>query len=128
MDVTPRKREKIKTFANFTNKSCREIALECGVGKSTVARLMKQHAQTGSLSPQRVGRCGRNPKTTLRMDRLLMVMSKKDPRKTSGDLKRDIEAHGDPHTSNNTSNILIRRCFGARSQRLALDCCFLSLE
>ena len=54
MDVTPRKCEKIKTFANFTNKSCREIALECGVGKSTVARLMKQHAQTGSLSPQRV--------------------------------------------------------------------------
>jgi len=94
MDVTPRKRSKIITLANFTNKTYREIALECGVGKSTVARLIKQHAQTGSLSPTRVGRCGRKPRTTPRMDRLLVVMSKKDPRKTSEDLRRDIEAHG----------------------------------
>ena len=51
MDVTPRKRAKVIILANFTNKTCREIALECGIGKSTVARLIKQQAQTGILSP-----------------------------------------------------------------------------
>ncbi len=74
MDITPRKRAKVITLANFTNKTCRGIALECGIEKSTVARLIKQHAQTGSLSPSQVGRCGRKPKTSPRMDRLLMVM------------------------------------------------------
>src|ERR1043165_7955144 len=94
MDVTPRKRAKVITIANFTNKTCSEIALECGIWKSTVARLIKQQAQTGSVSPTRVGRCGRKPKTTPRMERFLMIVSKKDPCKTSRDLQRDIEVHG----------------------------------
>ena len=46
------------------------------------------------MSPSRVGRCGRKRKTYPRVDRLLVGISKRDSRKTSGDLKRGLEAHG----------------------------------
>ena len=68
MDTTPRKRSKILTLLQYSDKSQRE-------NQSTVSRVKKHYIATGSLSPLRQGKCGRKRKTLERDDRYLMLES-----------------------------------------------------
>ena len=58
MDSTPRKRSKILTLLQYSDKSQREIAKLCSVNQSTVSWVKKHYIATGSLSLLRQGKCG----------------------------------------------------------------------
>lgn len=94
MDVTPRKRTKIVTLHEHTDKTYREIAALVDVSLATVSRVIKLKQEKGSFSPRRKGRCGRKKKTTPRDDAYLLRQSKKDPRKTSDALNSDLKSLG----------------------------------
>jgi len=94
MDISPKKRSKILTLIQHSDKSQCEIARLCNVSQSAVSKLRKQFTITGTLSPRRKGACGRKRKTTDRDDRFLIQQSKRDPKKTSDRLQRDLAAHG----------------------------------
>ena len=94
MDTTPRKRTKILTLHEHTTKNQCEIASIVGVNQSTVLRILKQARTTGTLSPKGKKKCGRKKKTSTRDDIRLLRESKKDPRKTSDMLKKDLLSSG----------------------------------
>ena len=94
MDVTPRKRTKIFTLFEHSEKSQGEIATIVGVSQRSVSRIIKQGVTTGSLSPKRKGNCGRKRKTTPRDDLFLIRQSKLAPQKTSHDLQKDLARAG----------------------------------
>ena len=81
MDTTPRKRSKILTLLQYSDKSQQEIAKFCSVNQSTVSQVKKHYIATGSLSPLRQEKCGRKRKTSERDDRYLMLESIKNPKK-----------------------------------------------
>ena len=58
MDNKPRKKSKILTLLEFSNKFQQEIATLCKVNQSSVSWIRKQYITTGSLSPLRKGKCG----------------------------------------------------------------------
>ena len=64
------------------------------MGQTTVARIIRQFKETGSLTPKRKGKCGRKRKTTPKDDSYLIRKSKLDPRKTSSDLQKDLASSG----------------------------------
>ena len=103
-DITPRKRASIISLWSNTQLSQRDIARRFGVNQSTVSRLLKQVAKTGSGSPQRKGKCGKKRKTSPRDDIFLIRQSKLDPRKTSFDLQRDLA-----HTGKQISSSTVRK-------------------
>lgn len=94
MDVTPRRRMKIVTLHEHTDKTYRDIARIVGVSPATVSRVVKKKKETGCISPKRKGKCGPKRKTTARDDAYLIRESVKDPRKTSDALKRDLGEKG----------------------------------
>ena len=94
MDTTPRKRVKILTLHEHTAKKQREIASIVDVNQSTVSRILKQARTTGTLAPKRKEKCGRKRKTSTRDDIRLLRESKKDPRKTSDMLRKDLLTSG----------------------------------
>lgn len=94
MDITPEKRAKLVALNVNTDMSIRDIANAVCVAKSTVSRLLAVYKAEGSVSPKRKGRCGRKRITTVRDDRFLVRQSKRDPRKTSSDLQRDLSHAG----------------------------------
>lgn len=94
MDITPRKRTKIVTLHEHTDKTYREIAAVVGVSLATVSRVIKLKQETGSFSPKRKGKCGRKKKTSPRDDAYLLRQSRKDPRKTSDALNTDLKELG----------------------------------
>ena len=59
MDTTSRKRTKILTLHEHTAKNQCEIASIVGVNQSTVSQILKQAQTTGTLSPKRKEKCGR---------------------------------------------------------------------
>ena len=80
MDTTPRKRSKILTLLQYSDKSQRETAKLCSVNQSTVSRVNEHYIATGSLSPLRQGKCARKRKTSERDDRYLILESIKNPK------------------------------------------------
>ena len=108
-DTTPRKRASILSLWNLAGSSQRARPLD--VNQSTVYRLIKQIAKTGSATPRRKGKCGRKRKTSPRDDIFVMSQSKLDPRKTSFDLQRDLALTG---SENSASALRKRRIMGWR--------------
>ena len=94
MDVTPRKRAKVISLHDNTDMSIRDIASAVQIEKSTVSHLIAAYKAYGSISPKWKGHCSRKRITTVRDDRFLLGYSKKDPRKTSSDLQRDLSCAG----------------------------------
>ena len=94
MDTTPRKRVKILTLHEHTAKKQREIASIEDVNQPTVSRILKQARTTGTLGPKRKEKCGKKRKTSTRDDIRLLRKSKKDPRKTSPMLRKDLLSSG----------------------------------
>ena len=103
MDITPRKRAKIVTLREHTTISQRKIAKTVGVSLGSVSSILKQKRETGNVEVQRKGKCGRKRKrkTTKRYDLTLLRKSKLNPRKTSEELKRDMDDSG-VHVSSST--------------------------
>ena len=94
MDIPLEIRSKIVTLSEYTNLSQRKIASECSVSVGAVNNILKLHKSTGSIRPRRKGKCGRKKKTSARDDAMIIRMSKFNPRKTSHELKVDIEGAG----------------------------------
>ena len=101
MDITPRKRAKIVTLRDHTTMSQRKIAESVGVSLGSVRSIYKQKRKTGNVEVQRKERCERKRKTTKRDDLILLRNSKINPRKTSEELKRDLDKRG-VHVSSST--------------------------
>ncbi|KAJ4436473.1 hypothetical protein ANN_16504 [Periplaneta americana] len=70
MDTTPRKRSKIITLAEHSSMTQRQIAAERHIGLATVNSIIKRYRETGSITPQKKGNCGRKRKTSPADDRL----------------------------------------------------------
>ena len=91
---SPRKRNHILTLSEHCNYTQTAIANIVGVSQKSVPRIIKQQDVTGSVTPRRKGKSGRKRKTTLKEDLILLWNSKKDPRKTSFDLQKDLASAG----------------------------------
>ena len=92
-DITPKKRSRIVTLAKHTKYTQRDMASIVGVSQKSVSRIIKQQAETGSVTPKRKGKCGRKWKTT-RDDAFLIRNGKLDPKKSSFDLQKDLQHSG----------------------------------
>ena len=106
-DITPRKRSKVIALKENTEMTVRDISMATGLSRSSVSRLILAHKRLGTVSPRRKGKCGRKRKTTVRDDMMLLRNSKKDPRKTSCDLQRDLLAAGIEVTSSTVRRRLL---------------------
>jgi len=94
MEISLVKRAQIFTLHQYTDKSQREIGRIAGVSQPSVCRIIQQGNSSDTLSPNRIGRSGRKSITTPQTVQMLITESEKDPRKTSHDLKRDLEMGG----------------------------------
>ncbi|KAJ4450512.1 hypothetical protein ANN_01939 [Periplaneta americana] len=92
MDTTPRKRFKIITLAEHSSMTQRQIAAECHISLATINSIMKRYRETGSITPQKKGNCGRKKKTSPADDRLIVRKSKLNPRLTAVDLTCELMA------------------------------------
>ena len=92
MDTTPRKRSRIIALAQHSLMTQRQIAAECRVGLATVNSIIKRYRETGSITPQKKGNCGRKRKTSPADDRLIVRKSKINPRLTAVNLTRELIA------------------------------------
>jgi transposase len=90
MDITPKKRAKSVVHNEHTSMTERDIASVVGVGKSSVSRILCAYKDSGSLSPNKEGKCGRKQKTTPHTYQLLLRNSRLHPTVTSKDLRRDL--------------------------------------
>lgn len=118
MDITSEVRMKVLTMKKFTLKTQIEIARECKISQSAVSKLLKLERTTGGLRVRRIGNCGRKRLTTNRDDRLLIKMSKLNPKKTSDELQRDIAAHD---IKLSTRSVRRRLCKAGRKARRPLQ-------
>jgi transposase len=89
IDITPKKRATIVALNKHTSMIVEEIASVVGVGKSSLSRILCAYKDSGSLFPNRKGKCGRNEKIT-HTDQLLPRNSRLHPAMTSKDLERDL--------------------------------------
>ena len=101
MDITPRKRAKIVTLRDHTTMPQRKITKSVGFSLGSVSSIFKQKRETGNVEVQRKGRYGRKRKTTKRDDLTLLRNRKINSRKTSEELKRDLDKSG-VHVSSST--------------------------
>ena len=92
MDISVSKRTKILTLHQYCSMTQREIAKLVGVSQASVSCIVRKGSKFGSLSPNRKGRCDRKRKTSPRYEAVLIRESKKNPRKTSDALKKDLES------------------------------------
>ena len=72
----------------------KKIAESVGVSLGSMSSILKQKRETGIIKVQRKGRCGRKRKTTKRDDLAFLRNSKLNPRKTSEEIKRDLDKSG----------------------------------
>ena len=94
MDITPRKRAKIVTLRVHITMPQRKVDETVGDSLESVSSILKQKRETENVEVQRKGRCGRKRKTTKRYGLTLLRKSKLNPRKTSEELKRDMDDSG----------------------------------
>jgi transposase len=94
IDITPKKQAKVVALNENTSMAVRDIASVVGVGKSSVSRILCEYKDSGSLSANRKGKCGRKRKPTPRTDELLLRNSRLHPTMTSKDRQRDFLASG----------------------------------
>jgi transposase len=76
MDITLKKGVKILARNEHRSMAVRGITSVTGVGKSSVSRIFFAYKDSGSLSPNRKGKCGRKRKPTARTDQSLLRNSR----------------------------------------------------
>jgi transposase len=93
-DLSKEVKAQIIALHQHTVKTTRQIAEDLGLSKSTVARIIKQYDDTGSYESHR-DNCHRPRKTNERDDRVLIRLSKENPKASSSTLAEDLDAfHG----------------------------------
>jgi hypothetical protein len=93
MDVILKKRAKIVAINEHTSKNIRDIACSFGVGKPSVSRIPYTYKDSGSIFPERKGKCGRRLKRTLYCQHLLRN-GRLHPTMRSKHLQRDLLVSG----------------------------------
>lgn len=104
-NLTDSQRLQIVTLRKHTTKSLRQIAEDLDLSKSAVGRVLLSYQTTGSHHSAR-SNCGRHRVTSAAEDRLLIRMSKKDPRASSVQLQSELSAIGIDITSRTVRNRL----------------------
>ena len=100
-DTTPRKRASVISLYKHSVLYQKNIAKSLKMSRATVCRIIKQFNATGSVTPQRKGKCGIKRFTSPRDDALILRESKRNPRKTSDELMKDL-AHAGVKISSST--------------------------
>ena len=91
----------ILALAQNTSMMQRVIGTKFSVGVATVLRIIHQYKETGSITPNKKGNCGRKKKTPSTDNRFLLKKSKANPRLTAVDLDRNLRDTGvNLHASN----------------------------
>ena len=93
-DITPSKRNHILNLSEHCEYTQTSIANIVKVNQKSVPRIIKQQESTGSATPKCKGKCSRKRKTTPKDDTILRRNNKKNPRKTSFDLQKDLVLAG----------------------------------
>lgn len=92
-NITDEQRIQIATLVDHTDKSIREIANDLNISKSAVGRVVKRYKESGSAKSLKT-ECGRKRITSPCDDRVLIRLSKANPKMTSNQLKGEMESHG----------------------------------
>jgi len=93
-DLTPRKKARIETVLKETTMDQQEIAAKYGVSQASVSRIRRNLACGSGNYGDRVGKCGRKPKSTARNDRILVSISKRNRKLNSRQLVGMWQASG----------------------------------
>lgn len=117
MDINRDIRVKIITLKQSTSLTHADIAKKCKVSRSSVTKMIARFDQTGSISPTRIGRCGRKRLTDTRDDRILLMKRKKNARLNSEMLKKEMQGHGVSVSSRTIRRRLIEHNRPARKPR-----------
>ena len=113
-DLTPRKVSEIKALLKNSDHSQRSIASIAGVAKSSVDRIKKKLDLNLTLSPSRLGKCGRKKSTSPRDERQIrniVIQHRRAPRRILTILIQDAGIEISPMT--------VRR----RIKELGFSCC-----
>lgn len=100
-DISNEDRAKIVALHEHTSKSGVQIANDLGFSTSAVNKIIKRYKETGEYYSDR-HLCQRPRKTDERGDRVLLRLSKKDPKASSSDLQRQLAAEYDIHLDSST--------------------------
>ena len=79
MDTPLSTRNQIIALHQHTSKSIHEIAREMGLSYSTVTGIIQKFHNTGTVEPQRKGRCGRKRKLSPRTRQEIIREVQRDP-------------------------------------------------
>lgn len=113
MDITTNTRTKVITLNEHTSKSQSQIARIVGVSQPSVSRIIQKERESGTLTTERKGRCGRKAKMTPQAVQMLVTDSQMHPRKTSHELRKHLDMGGI-----SVSSRTVRRCL-VNSGRIA---------
>lgn len=86
-DLSPRKKGQLRVLLEETTLTQQQIALKLGISQSAVCVYVKRLKKTQTVSPRRVGRCGRKRVSSARADRKLVQLCVKSRRSSSGVLR-----------------------------------------
>lgn len=92
MTLSREMKQQIISLSKHTSKSGREIARDLGITHWSVQKTLKVYEETGSLDEHKEEKRGRRKKLTAADERLIVIQSKKDPKKTA----REIQASSGP--------------------------------
>ena len=93
-DIRPRKHANIVTLHQYNQASSRDISKKIGVPQTSVSRIIRQYQTTGSVSPEREGKCVCKKKTTAKDDAYILKKNKQDPSKSSVEITNDLAGAG----------------------------------
>ena len=92
-DLSPRKKALVEFHLKDTLLSQRDIAKKLSISQKSVSRINRALNMKQSLSPKRVGKCGRK-KISPRGERLLVQKVLRNRRVTSRELANDLKESG----------------------------------
>lgn len=87
-DISNDQRHQILALHQHTSKSNRQIATDLNISRRCVDKILKKWRESGSLSADRSGKCGRRPKLSIRDKAVIVRECKKDPTKTARQIQR----------------------------------------
>ena len=119
-DITPRKQNCILTLSEHCNYTQTVIANIVGVSQKSVSRIIKQQEETGSVTSRRKEKCSRKRKTTPKDDKILLRNSKKDPRKTSFVLQKNLASAGVRISSSTVRRLLLEASRKAKKHQKSI--------
>lgn len=94
VDLSPRKRGQIRVLLANSSMTQTEIAKMLNVSQTVVSRTKKILKIECDDASKRIGHCGRKRISTPREDRLLLTLSRKSRKKSSGQLQIALRAAG----------------------------------